>query len=128
MWRLSSTGEGQTRRFATEGLGSGRYSTELIFPKAGGWDLRVQYGFGSYGPDDEILLGKGAICVGVQLCVGEQAAQSVRARRDSRPWTALALTVGVVLIVPLVAAAVIWFGAFSRSGHLPRPVAKSKLP
>jgi hypothetical protein len=114
-------GEGQTRRFATEDLGSGRYSTEVIFPRAGGWDLRVRYGVGSYGPGDEILLGKGAICVGGELCVGDQPAQTVPARGDGRPRSALALAVVVLLIVALVGGAAIRFGGLGRGRRLPRP-------
>jgi hypothetical protein len=32
-------GNGETRRFPTEDLGSGRYGTEIVFPKAGGWHV-----------------------------------------------------------------------------------------
>jgi hypothetical protein len=39
--------EAQTRRFATEDIGGGRYRTQIIFPKAGSWDLRVRYGAGA---------------------------------------------------------------------------------
>jgi hypothetical protein len=110
-------GEEQTRRFATVDLGSGRYSTEISFPNDGGWYLRVRYGAGSYGRGDEILLGKGAICAG--SCVGEQPARSVPAHGDGRPWTVLALAVGV-LIVALVAAAVIRLGAVGHPRRVER--------
>jgi hypothetical protein len=98
-------GEEQTRRFATEDLGSGRYHTEIVFPTAGGWDLRVRYGAGGYGPGDEIPLGKGGICVGGDVCVGGQTTRSAPIHGDARPWTAIALAVGAALAVALVAAA-----------------------
>jgi hypothetical protein len=125
--------DGQTRRFATDELGAGRYSSEIIFPNAGGWDLRVSYAAGSYGAGGEILLGKGALCVGGEICVdaqpaqsvggaiwvGEQPARSVPAQGDPRTMPALAL--GVVLIVALVAAALIRLGAFGRRRRRARP-------
>jgi hypothetical protein len=95
----------QARRFTTKALGSGRYRTEIVFPEAGGWNLRVQYAAGSHGPGAEILLGKGAICVGGQLCVDEQGVRSARATGHVRRWMHLAFAVAVVLIVAVVAAA-----------------------
>ena len=61
-------GEEETHRFATQDIGGGRYRTELIFPKLGGWKLRVRYAPGGYGHGDQVLLVKGAICVGGELC------------------------------------------------------------
>ena len=79
-------GEEETHRFATQDIGGGRYRTELIFPKLGGWNLRVRYAPGSYGHGDEVLLGKGAICVGGELCIGEQPEQSGPGPGGFRGW------------------------------------------
>ncbi len=111
-------GEGQTRRFATEEIGGGRYRTEIVFPTNGGWDIRVRYGPGSYGPGDEIQLGKGGICVGAEICDGEQPAQDVRAQADGRPSTTIAVALGLVTIIALVTTALIWFGGLGRRRRL----------
>jgi hypothetical protein len=95
-------GEGETRRFDTEDVGGGHYSTSLIFPERGGWDLRVRYASGSYGPGDEILLGKGAICVGGELCVEPKPGQTPPAQGEGFPWMPLA--VAALLAVVLVGA------------------------
>jgi hypothetical protein len=112
--------EGQTRRFATEDLGGGRYRTAIIFPTTGGWDLRVRYGTGGYGAGEEILLGKGAICVGGDVCVGGQPAQGVSSQPDGRTRTAAAPVIAAAALVVALAAALTWFGAFGRRQRLPR--------
>ena len=72
-------GRGETLRFTTTKLGSGRFSAQIVFPKAGAWALRAGYRPGRHRALDEVLLGKGAACVGD--CVG---GESSRARRDDR--------------------------------------------
>jgi hypothetical protein len=99
-------GQGQTRRFATKDLGSGRYSTEATFPQAGGWAVRVSYGPGRYGAGDEILLGKGAICVAAD-CVGPQSVETAPAHSNGWRWTTVALVIAAVLAVALLAAGLI---------------------
>jgi hypothetical protein len=106
-------GEGQTRRFPAEDLGGGRYRTEIVFPEPGGWAVRVSYGAGTYGPGDEIDLGKGGICIAAD-CVGPQPSET--APEDSGwPWTTIVIAAAVVLAVALAAAA-----AFIRVGALGR--------
>ena len=63
---------GAQRRFAATRVGPGRYRTELVFPRKGGWDLRVRYRVVGERPARarELLLGKGAICVGADFCPG----------------------------------------------------------
>ncbi len=107
-------GERQTRRFATEDIGGGHYRTEIVFPKNGGWDLYVRYGAGSYGPGDEIQLGKGGICVGAELC-SDEPVQTVPAQGNGQPWTALALAAGL-----LAAAALVSLAMLVRSGTFGR--------
>jgi hypothetical protein len=91
-------GQGQTHRFATEDVGEGRYSAEIVFPEAGGWDLRVRYGAGDYGPGDEILLGKGGICVGAELCAAGHPAEAAPSSRRAGVSVALAVGIGAVVI------------------------------
>jgi hypothetical protein len=98
-------GEGQTRRFATTDLGSGRYSAEIVFPEAGSWAVRIGYTRGR--ETDEILLGKGALCVAA-VCVGPQPGETTQS--ESTPWT----TVAVVLALAVAVSALACF-------RLPRP-------
>ncbi len=105
-------GEGQTRRFPTEDLGGGRYRTEIVFPEAGSWAVRVSYGAGSYGPGDEINLGKGAICIAAD-CVEPQPGETAPADSSGWPWTTIIIAAAAVLAVAL-AAAFVRFGAVGR--------------
>ena len=86
-------GEGETRRFPAEDLGSGRYRTEVVFPKPGGWELRV-----SYGADGEIQLGKGAARVVGSSVDGPRKA-------DGPLRNAVALVLASVFAIVVVAAA-----------------------
>jgi hypothetical protein len=62
----------QERRFAAARVGPGRYRTKLVFPRKGGWDLRVRYRATGdrRARAHQVLLGKGAICVGADFCPG----------------------------------------------------------
>jgi hypothetical protein len=110
-------GEGQTRRFPTEDLGGGRYGTEIVFPEPGRWAVRVSYGGGSYGPGDEIDLGKGGICIAAD-CVGPQPGQSAPADSSGWPWTTIIIPAAAVLAVALAAAAFVRFGASVRQRRM----------
>jgi hypothetical protein len=112
-------GERQTRRFPAEDLGGGRYRTEIVFPDPGGWEVRVSYGAGSYGPGDEINLGKGAICIAAD-CVGPQPSETGPADSSGWLWTTIVIGAAAVLAVAL-AAAFVRFGAVGRRrGMAPR--------
>ena len=52
-------GQGQTRRYVTTDLGSGRYGAAIVFPEAGSWAVQVGYRPGARRPLEEIQLGKG---------------------------------------------------------------------
>jgi hypothetical protein len=106
-------GEGQTRRFPAEDLGGGRYRTEIVFPEPGGWDVRVSYGAGSYGLDDEINLGKGAICIAAD-CVGPQPSGTAPAHSSGSLWMTIVIAAAAVLAVALAVAAFVRFGALGR--------------
>jgi hypothetical protein len=53
-------------------MGPGRYRTRLVFPRAGSWNLRVRFRVAGERPARarEVLLGKGAVCVGAAFCPG----------------------------------------------------------
>jgi hypothetical protein len=108
-------GQDRTRRFRSEDLGRGRYHTQVVFPEAGGWDLRVGYGAGSYGAGGEIDLGKGAICIAAD-CVGPQPGEAASAESSGRRWTTILIVVAAVLLSPavLLAAGLTRFEAVSR--------------
>lgn len=107
-------GNGQTRRFATEDLGGGRYRTEIVYPEPGGWTVDVSYGAGGYGPGDEIKLGKGAICIAAD-CVGPQPGEAAPADSGGRPWTTTIIVAAVLLALALLgAAALAGIGALAR--------------
>jgi len=110
-------GPGQTRRFASEDLGDGRYSTEIAFPEAGGWAVRVGYRSGRYGAGDEIGLGKGAICVAAD-CVGPRTGETARADSDGWPWTITALISAAVLAFALVASGLVSSRAIGGLGRV----------
>jgi hypothetical protein len=98
-------GQGQTRRFATEDLGGGRYGAEISFPQAGAWAVRVSYGPGRDGVGDEVPLGKGGVCVAAD-CVAPQPGETTFVQSDGWPWTTIALIFAAGLAVALVVAAV----------------------
>jgi hypothetical protein len=104
-------GEGQTRRFPIEDLGGGRYRTEIVFPGPGGWAVRVSYGAGSYGPGDEIDLGKGGICIAAD-CVGPPSGQTAPA--DSNGWAWTTMIIAAVASAVALAAAFVRFAAVGR--------------
>jgi hypothetical protein len=107
-------GEGQTRRFRTEDLGGGRYRTQIVFPEPGSWAIHVSYGVGRYGPGDEIILGKGAICIAAD-CVGPQPGDGAPADGRGWLWTTIMIVAAVLLAVPLLSAAgLVRFGAVGR--------------
>jgi hypothetical protein len=95
-------GNGQTRRFATTPLGSGLYRTEIVFPAAGSWHIRVRYRVGADGPVGETDLGKGGACVGD--CVDAEA-QQLRGPPSTGHSFGIAIAVGVVLMAVVLAAA-----------------------
>jgi hypothetical protein len=90
-------GRGETRRFPTTALGSGRYRAEIAFPKPGSWAVRVAYRPGRHSALEEILLGKGGACVAP--CLEAPAGESTPARRHDRLTLALALVAAGLLSV-----------------------------
>jgi hypothetical protein len=106
-------GAGQTRRFPTEDLGGGRYRTEIVFPEPGSWAVRVSYGAGSYGPGDEIDLGKGGICIAAD-CVGPQPGETAPADSSGWPWTTIIIAAVLAVALAAAAAAFVRFGASVR--------------
>lgn len=108
-------GHGQTRRFATEDLGGGRYRAEIVFPERGAWRVRVSYGAGSYGVGGEIDLGKGATCIAAN-CVGPQPAETASPESSGKPWTTIISAAAAVLlsVVVVLAADLARFGAVGR--------------
>lgn len=98
-------GNGQTRRFTTTPLGSGRYRAKIVFPVAGAWRIRVQYRVGGGSRDGETGLGKGAACIGD--CV-EAEALGMRGSPSTRhPGLPIGFAIagGVVLMAAVLAAA-----------------------
>jgi hypothetical protein len=99
-------GDGGVRRFPTKTLGSGRYSTQIVFPEAGSWRVLVAYG------DGEVPLGKGAICVAAD-CIGQQP-DARAAEQDGRSaWWWIGLGALAVASFAATARAV---RAFRRRG------------
>jgi uncharacterized membrane protein YeaQ/YmgE (transglycosylase-associated protein family) len=98
-------GDGQTRRFQTTRLGSGRYRAKIVFPEAGAWYLRVQYRLGPDGAVGETTLGKGGACVGD--CVGAevQAMRGSPSTGDARLLIGVAIAGAVILVAAVVADA-----------------------
>ena len=94
-------GRGETLRFTTTKLGSGRFAAQIVFPKAGSWALRAGYRPGRHRALDEVLLGKGAACVGD--CAG---GESSPARRDDRV---------VVVVLALLSLGLVAISARARA-------------
>ena len=103
-------GGGPTQSFPTEDIGGGHYRSEIVFPNSGGWDLFVQYAAGSYGPADEIQLGKGGICVGAPICdAGPLQPNEDAAVHYDGGWTSAAPTVVVAgVLAAALAASTFW--------------------
>jgi hypothetical protein len=103
-------GNGQTHRFETLPLGSGRYRAKIVFPEAGAWYLRVQYRLGPEGAVGETTLGKGGACVGD--CVGAE----VQAMRGSPSTGNARLLIGVAIAGAAMLVAGVLVAAARRHG------------
>jgi hypothetical protein len=98
-------GNGQTRRFPTTSLGSGLYRTQIVFPAAGAWHIRVQYRVGADGPVGETDLGKGGACVGDCVEADAQQLRGPPSPSTGHPWLlfGVAIAGGVVLLAAAAA-------------------------
>jgi hypothetical protein len=96
---------GQTRRFETTPLGSGRYRAKIVFPEAGAWYLRAQYRLGPDGAVGETTLGKGGACVGDCVGAGVEAMRGSPSTGNARLLIGVAIAGAVILGSAVLAAA-----------------------
>jgi hypothetical protein len=92
--------DGRTRQFPARALGSGRYRAEIVFPAAGIWGMRVRFGAG--GAQDEVVLGKGAVCV--RPCVEVQATTRTSATDHAGVVTTVFIFIALAISVASAAA------------------------